>query len=52
MVALALGIKAPDVPRQQTIKEAKSFSFRHVSVTPLADFSMKGKVLAKKLLFR
>lgn len=48
MVALAPGIKAPDTPRQQTIKEAKSFSFKHVSVTPLADFSMQGKVLAKE----
>lgn len=47
-IELDPGIKAPEVPSQQEIKEAEPFKFKGHTVTPLADFKLQAKVLAKE----
>ena len=42
------GVKAPESPIQQVIKQAKPFKFKEHKITPLADFKLQAKVLAKE----
>lgn len=47
-VSLGPGVKAPDEPLQTLIPSAVSFYHRGSELTPLADYSLKAKVLSKK----
>jgi hypothetical protein len=47
-IALTPGIKASDLPLQKEIKQTKPFQFKGHKITPLADFKLQGKVLAKE----
>jgi hypothetical protein len=47
-IALASGVKAPEIPSQKEIKRAQPFKFKGHTVTPLADFKLQAKVLAKE----
>jgi hypothetical protein len=47
-VALGPGVKAADIPLQQAIKEPEPFEFKGYKITPLADFQLQAKVLAKE----
>lgn len=45
---LGPGVKAPRQPQQQSIRGAKSFQHNGYEITPLAEFDIEAKVLAKK----
>lgn len=47
-VYLGSGVFAPDSPEQVNIDSGESFSVEGYSVTPLASFSIKAKVLSRK----
>jgi len=47
-VALGPGVKVDTAPLQTRIKEAKTFDFNEYLITPLADFSLKAKVLSRE----
>lgn len=47
-IALTSGVKAPESPLQKEIKQTNSFQFKGYKITPLADFKLQGKVLAKE----
>ena len=47
-VVLGPGIKAHEAPMQQEIKQAEPFEFKGHKITPLADFALQAKVLAKE----
>ncbi len=48
VTSLGPGVKAPEVPKQDSIKNAKPFNFEGYQITPLADFSLEAKVLSKE----
>jgi len=47
-VSLGSGVKVTEVPTQIDIKKATPFNFKGYKVTPLADFKLEAKVLAKE----
>lgn len=47
-VTLGPGIKAPDVPVQQVLNTSDSFQLNAVTITPLAEFRLTAKILAKE----
>ena len=47
-VSLGPGVLAPNPPKQVKIISPKSFSFKDYTITPLAKFHIKAKVLSKK----
>ena len=47
-VALGPGVKAKDAPYQERIRDSASFEFKDHQITPLAEFSIKAKVLSRK----
>jgi hypothetical protein len=47
-IDLPPGAKAPDEPRQTSLKNADSFTLKGYQVSPLASFDLEAKVLAKK----
>ena len=47
-IALSPGVKASESPLQKEIKQSKPFQFKGHKITPLADFKLQGKVLAKE----
>lgn len=47
-IALSPGVKAPAVPMQKEIKQAEPFKFKDYNITPLADFELQAKILAKE----
>jgi len=47
-VSLQPGIKVIDTPLQKTIEEPEPFEFKDYKITPLADFKLQAKVLAKE----
>lgn len=47
-VKLGPGVKAKEDPRQERIRNAESFKFKDYKITPLAEFSLKAKVLSRK----
>ena len=47
-VVLGPGIKVPEPPIQHNLKQADSFQFKNYRITPLAEFQLKGKVLARE----
>lgn len=48
VVVLGPGVKVTEPPIQQELKQAKSFQFKDYQITPLAEFKLQGKVLARK----
>lgn len=46
-VQLAPGVMVKNEPKQKTIANGHRFEFNHYQVTPLADFTIKAKVLSK-----
>ena len=42
------GILAPDLPQQEKVSSPVSFSFKGYTITPLAKFHIKAKVLSRK----
>ena len=48
LVSLQPGIKVVDIPVQNAIKEPEPFEFKGYKITPLADFKLQAKVLAKE----
>lgn len=47
-VALGPGVKAAGTPRQSAIEAPRSFDHNGFQVTPLADFSIRAKVLSRE----
>ena len=47
-VDLPPGAKAPNEPRQTSVKNSKPFTLKGYQVSPLANFKLDAKVLAKK----
>lgn len=47
-IKLGPGVKAAEDPQQVRILLTSSFKFKDYEITPLADFSIKAKVLSKK----
>jgi hypothetical protein len=47
-VKLKPGIKAPNIPFQSDIVNPEEINFKDITIIPLADFSMDGKILSKK----
>lgn len=47
-VILGPGVKVTEPPIQHELKQADSFSFKSYQITPLAEFQLKGKVLARE----
>ena len=47
-VSLVPGVLAPNPPKQVKIISPKTFSFKDYTITPLAKFHIKAKVLSKK----
>ncbi len=45
---LGPGVFAPDPPKQEKVLSPRSFSFKEYTITPLADFHIKAKVLSRK----
>jgi hypothetical protein len=45
---LGPGVFAPDSPIQEKLSSSESFSFEDYTITPLASFDVKAKVLSKK----
>jgi len=44
----APGVLVPDLPLQENIPSAKSFSFKGFTITPLAHFEIKARVLSRE----
>jgi hypothetical protein len=47
-ITLSPGVKAAEAPIQKSISKIKPFKFKGHDVTPLADFKLQAKVLAKE----
>ncbi|NQZ53851.1 MAG: hypothetical protein HRT93_06320 [Piscirickettsiaceae bacterium] len=47
-VVLGPGVKVTEPPTQYDLKQANSFQFKDYRITPLAEFQLKGKVLARE----
>ncbi|MES9886288.1 MAG: hypothetical protein ABW140_05710 [Candidatus Sedimenticola sp. 6PFRAG1] len=47
-VTLGPGVTAPDVPLQEKIDSPVSFPFKDYTITPLAKFSIRAKVLSRE----
>ena len=47
-VCLGSGVFAPDPPKQESLVSAESFLFEGYTITPLASFDIKAKVLSRK----
>lgn len=47
-VELGAGVFAPDAPQQRMIDNPKSFNYKDYRITPLADFSLKAKVILRE----
>ncbi len=47
-VVLGPGIKVSEAPIQNNLKQADSFEFKDYRITPLAEFKLQGKVLARE----
>jgi len=47
-VVLGPGVKAPDIPIQKKLTDAKSFTKHEFKIIPLASFKIKAKVLARE----
>lgn len=47
-VRLGSGVFAPDPPKQESLVSAESFLFEGYTITPLASFDIKAKVLSRK----
>ncbi len=47
-VSYGAGVFAPDIPLQGSIQSPTKISFDHYTLTPLASFEIKAKVLAKE----
>jgi hypothetical protein len=47
-VEYAPGVMAPEPPRQVNLVSAKRFTFKKHTITPLAEFQVKAKVLSQK----
>ena len=47
-VELGEGVFAPDAPRQELIKNPVKFQYKGFTVMPLADFSIKAKVILRE----
>ena len=47
-VRLGPGVLAPDPPKQVNTVSPRSFSFKDYTITPLARFHIKAKVLSRK----
>lgn len=47
----AAGITAPEAPKQIALNNAETFEFNDYLLTPLADFSVKAKVLSREDYF-
>ncbi|MFO7896711.1 MAG: hypothetical protein R6U84_07250 [Candidatus Cloacimonadales bacterium] len=50
-VELEPGMMVEDVPRQISLPKAENFQHQQMTITPLAEFSLQAKVLAKKRYF-
>ena len=48
IVNLGPGVMAADDPKQVNMRLAESFMFKNYRITPLAEFSIRAKVLSKK----
>jgi len=47
-IDLGPGVLAPNEPKQEKISTAKSFNFKEFTITPLANFEIKAKVLSRE----
>jgi len=47
-IDLGPGVLAPNEPYQEKLSNAKSFPFKEFTITPLADFEIKAKVLSRE----
>lgn len=47
-VTLGAGVKVTESPMQHNLQQQASFDFKGYQITPLAEFQLKAKVLAKK----
>ena len=47
-VVLGPGVKVTEPPIQYNLKQADSFQFKNYRITPLAEFQLKAKVLARE----
>ena len=47
-VVLGPGIKAPESPVQQGLKQPDNFQFKGYQITPLAEFKIRAKVLSRE----
>lgn len=47
-VVLGPGVKVTEPPIQHDLKQAESFQFKNYRITPIAEFQLKGKVLARE----